>query len=128
MWRKLFIDYFAVQKGTDGEACEGAWLNTYPEWLAYDGGLAPHENDYGYLDNQPLLHCNQGSQKPKWNPGFKIVNAVNDFSCHDDNEGYLDDAKMQRLIMETGGVVTGLAADDINIENYENGVIQACTK
>jgi len=116
---------------TDGEACKGAWLNTYPEWLAYDGGLAPHENDYAYLDNQPVLHCRQGSpgsKAAKWNPGFKIVNAVNDYSCHDDNEGNLDDAKMQRLIMETGGVVTGVAADDIKIEDYKNGVIRVCTK
>ena len=113
---------------TDGEACRGAWLNTYPEWLAHDGGLAPHENDYAYLNNQPLKHCKVGNQNPKWNPGFKIVNAVSDYSCHEDDFGSLDDAKMQRLILETGGVVTGVATGidvkDLTFINYRKGVIQ----
>ena len=113
---------------SDGEACGGAWLNTYPEWLAYDGGFAPHEINYPYLDASPKLHCNDAKLKPKWNPGFKIVNASHDYGCLHNDDGSNTDLKMQRLIMETGGVVTGVASADPKIEYYQGGVAENCAK
>ena len=120
---------FIVPALSDAEACKGAWLNTYPEWLAFDGGLAPHENTYGYIEALKPDACKDAKQKPKWNPGFKIVNAVRDFSClYDDIEYNETDLKMQRLILETGGVVTGVAAADPKIEYYKGGIAQNCEK
>ena len=97
--------------------------------MAFDGGLAPHENTYGYIEALKPDACKDAKQKPKWNPGFKIVNAVRDFSClYDDIEYNETDLKMQRLILETGGVVTGVAAADPKIEYYKGGIAQNCEK
>ena len=97
--------------------------------MAFDGGLAPHENTYGYIQAFKPDGCKlEAKQKPKWNPGFKIVNAVRDFSCLYDDDYNDTDLKMQRLIMETGGVVTGVAAADPKIEYYKEGIAQNCEK
>merc|ERR1711860_212975 len=56
-------------------AYNGDSANAYATWFAVDGGLSPHENNYPYLEANPLLNCDTASTGEKWNPGYKISSA-----------------------------------------------------
>jgi len=81
--------------------------------------LSPHENNYPYLEANPLLNCDTASTVEKWNPGYKISSASYDYSCTED--------KMKELVASNGAVLTGVYASDTSFGNYASGVYDGCS-
>ena len=110
-WEMIFF--------STGNGCIGAAPDKYAEWFAEDGGLSSHENNYPYLEANPLLNCDTASTVEKWNPGYKISSALSDYSCTED--------KMKQLVASNGAVLTAVYASDTSFDNYASGVYDGCS-
>ena len=81
---KNVYNIFSSMKG-----CNGAHLGTYTEWLASNGGQAPHENEYPYLYKEPKLTCPLDAKI--FNTGAKVTKGSKDYKCNED--------KMKQLVI-----------------------------
>ena len=100
-------------------ACWGAWPQAYTDWFVNDGGVAPHEGSYPYLDKFPNLNCKKARRVKKWNSGAKVVRAIKDYRCNE--------AKLKKMIYEQGAVLVGVFAGDDAFYDYDGkGVFNEC--
>ena len=85
----------------------------------YIGKQISHEFGYPYANSQPKLYC---QNKPYWNPGAKIDQAIVDYKC--------SDTKIMQLIYAYGSAVIGIYAGDHGFDNYVpgagHGVFDTC--
>merc|ERR1712002_442643 len=75
-------EQYLVDCGYDGNSmngCKGAWLHAYTDWFSKDGGIAPHEGSYPYLDKYPNLNCRKARYVKKWNSGAKVLRSIQDW-------------------------------------------------
>lgn len=94
--------------------CNGAWPHAYQAWFKKQGGAAPHEIKYPYLDRNPKLTC--PSDITKWNSGAKVDDVKWDYSC--------DASKMKALVDQYGAVGAALYASSFS--NFATGVFSGC--
>ena len=121
--------------GRSMNACQGAWVGAYSEWIAAPrkqkngekcklgeqcaggGGFHAHETDYPYQDRDPNKKCQ--FDKPKWFSGAMIDQAITDYSCDED--------KLKKLLVKHGAVATGIYASDRGFKNSNKEVFDKCT-
>jgi len=104
----------------DANGCNGAGLDSYPDYMANTaGGTVPHENSYGYAGTSPTLTCPSESDAPKWNPGYKVSEAIHDWACTED--------KMKILLANKGAVATAVHTENsATFSSYKEGVMDDC--
>lgn len=100
-------------------ACNGAWPHAYQKWMKENGGQAPHEANYPYLNRNPKKTCVPEAKKV-WNSGAKITNVAFDYGCNAD--------KMIKLVNTHGAVGAAIYASDKGFSNYGAGVFQGCSQ
>jgi len=98
-------------------ACKGATVGVYQEYMADHGGTHSHETDYPYQDRDPNYSCQ--TDKPKWNSGAIIDKAIVDYGCDED--------KMKKMIYYHGAVATGIYASDSGFKNSDKEVFDRCS-
>ena len=84
-------------------------------YYLFKGKQINHENAYPYANSQPKLKC---QNKPYWNPGAKIDEAIVDH--------HADDSKIMLLIKQYGSAIVGIYAGDHGFSNYVTGVFDTC--
>ena len=94
--------------------CQGARSDAYAKYIV--GKEINHEHDYPYMNTEPALTC---LNKPYWNPGAKVDEAIVDFECNDD--------KLMYLVQTFGSAWVAVYASDHGFTNYASGVFDACT-
>jgi C1A family cysteine protease len=103
--------------GQDMNGCNGANTGSYVQWMVNTAkGQYNHEADYAYLDREPNLKC---QNKPYWNGGSKVSQAVVDWWC--------DETKLKALVYKYGAVATHIYASDPGFGNYASGVFNDCS-
>ena len=117
-------EQYLVDCGYDGDSmngCKGAWLHAYTDWFAKDGGIAPHEGSYPYLDKYPNLNCRKARYVKKWNSGAKVLRSIQDWGCNEE--------KLKKMVYENGAVLVGVYASDDEFVDYDGrGVFNQCTQ
>jgi len=113
---QYLLDCAYGSNGANG--CNGAGLSSYPDYMANTaGGTVPHENSYGYAGT--VQTCPSESDAPKWNPGYKVSDAIHDWSCTED--------KMKTLLANKGAVATAVHAENsATFMSYSSGVMDDC--
>jgi len=114
---QYLVDCAYGESGANG--CDGASPQVYTDWLVEDGGLTPHEDDYPYLETEPLLNCDLAETVDKYDSGYKISDYSYTYSCDEDT--------MKTLVYEYGSVLTGIYASDSAFSNYAEGVFDGCS-
>ena len=104
--------------GDSMNACKGAWLGAYQDWMVGQDqkGRHAHEADYPYQDRDPNYSC---QAKPKWSSGAIIDEAVVDYGCNEE--------KLIDLLVHHGAVATGIYASDSGFKNNDLAVFDQCT-
>jgi len=99
--------------------CQGATPDIYPKWFAANGGEAPLEDTYPYLNESPKLNCDSAKDLTKYTAsgGKKVIKYEALNACSENT--------MKGLVATKGAVLTAINADDIN--NYASGVFKGCT-
>ena len=116
---QYLVDCAYGSNGANG--CNGARLDSYPDYMADTaGGTLPHQNSYGYSGMSPTLECPSESDAPKWNPGYKVSDAIHDWACTED--------KMKTLLFSKGAVATAVHSSASAFNQYSEGVMDDCAE